>query len=180
MLKIRLFLLGCCVASFNCVAESSQSLQDCRAVSNALERLVCYDELVDSLAGSKALSRAVENVKTVPSVPPAGASKPVAKAPPAKPAKPAASVSDEAEFGLPDKVRAEEVDSIIASVTKVKKDPYGKKIISLDNGTVWQQTDGKRFSVDDGDAIIIERGALSAFYLGLQGNSKRIRVKRLQ
>lgn len=64
----------------------------------------------------------------------------------------------QAEFGKPAKVVAEELDHIQASITKVRIKSHGNRVLTMDYGQVWLQMDLRtvpRFR--EGDSIIIER-----------------------
>ena len=86
--------------------------------------------------------------------------------------------SDKDAFGLEHKT-PEPVAEIEARVSAIGRDALGKMVFTLDNGQTWQQKDSKRLIVHEGDAVTIERGALSAFYLSA-GDNKRISVSRIK
>jgi hypothetical protein len=57
----------------------------------------------------------------------------------------------------------------------------GRTVFSLENGQVWRQVDGARFSVNLVDpTVIIEKGVLGAFYLRVDGYGSRVKVKRVK
>ena len=128
-----------------------QGLADCAGIDAEQQRLVCFDTLA-------------RDVATGP--------KPVTSEPPEEP-------STET-FGLEHKDPNLGGDSELrAIVTGINKTTLGKMMLTLDNGQVWQQKDSKTLLLREGDAVLIERGALSAFYLSADGN-KRIAVARVK
>ncbi len=83
-------------------------------------------------------------------------------------------------FGLEHKDTGKDLIGVQQAIVKeLKKNAYGAMVLTLDNGQVWEQKDTKTMSIHDGDAVLIERGAMSAFYLTAQGN-KRMRVARVK
>jgi len=56
----------------------------------------------------------------------------------------------------------------------------GKTDFHLENGQVWRQVDGSRFSVSLVDpTVVIEKGLLGAFYLRVEGYGSSVKVKRV-
>ena len=85
------------------------------------------------------------------------------------------------EFGLEHIIDTENRQTeIVAVVSSVKADPYGKLKVSLDNGQVWKQKESKRIRLKKGDKITIRRGAFGSFNLQKEGQGRVIKVKRLK
>jgi len=76
-------------------------------------------------------------------------------------------------FGIGD------IAQIQATVTEVKRTPYGKLVMALDNGQIWTQLDSSRLTVKTGDGILIRSAKLGSFLLEKQTGSRNIRVKRV-
>ncbi len=76
-------------------------------------------------------------------------------------------------FGLRD------VDQIEATLAEVKRTPYGKLVMVLDNGQIWTQIDTNRLRVKPGDGVRIRTARLGSFLLEKQTGSLLIRVKRV-
>jgi hypothetical protein len=76
-------------------------------------------------------------------------------------------------FGLGD------IEQIQATVAEVKRTPYGKLVIVLDNGQIWTQLDSSRLTVRSGDGVLIKSARLGSFLLEKQTGSRSIRVKRV-
>ena len=179
--------------SFNVFSHNvTEQMRQCSLQQNALKRLVCFDIISQNLTPSAKTSVASEQT-TVASVEPQKqvmeTATPVAVAPPKKSIVTTASVqppqqsisakSSTEDFGLKRNARFEESgDSIVANVHSVRKNPFKKYIITLDNGQVWKQFDSTSLRITVGETVIIKRGTLGAFFLGKDGVHKRLRVKR--
>lgn len=136
------------------------SLQRCRALADPSARLACYDALA---AAPK------------PPQPPAPAVAPAAAVVAAKPApKPADN------FGLPASKRTDEAQEVQSSVGP-RFDGWGPNTrIRLDNGQVWQVTDGTSTSLPErARKVTVKRGALGSYYLDIEGLNTSPRVRRV-
>lgn len=85
-------------------------------------------------------------------------------------------------FSLPGLSRDddERLEEITEEVTAVDETPFGKLIVTLANGQVWEQTDSVRVSGRDqrSGTATIERGAIGSYWLRL-GDARRFRAKRI-
>lgn len=167
-------------------ADLAGGLSQCATLSDGGQRLACFDRLAASIAAAPLAATPVAP-NTAAQSPTAGvaavAPEPVvpAQAPAATPAtQPAAAPAASERFGLElQQAPVEQLEQIRATVVKRKKDPYGKWVITLDNGQVWKQSESTSFSFAS-DQVTIERGLLGAFYLRADGQNKTIKVKRQQ
>ena len=138
----------------------------CAKSDDNLQRLACYDAVVDKNINNQSEPHEVKhrvpvNVATTE--------------------KENSDNQQQAKFGQENKQRSESlINQIQAAVIKIKKAPYGKLVITLDNGQVWRQTDSTLLRLRDGDVVIIERGALDSFFIGKESANKRIRAKRVK
>jgi len=152
----------------------AQSLSDavtsCRAESNSLKRLVCYDKLAKSLdqyadmdlnairAARSQAAQLSDSASTGHIV-----------------------INPEKEFGIERKQVAEKrLDELSASIAKVSKNPHGKLVVTLNNGQVWKQIDSLLMKLKPGQKVNIERGSFGSFLMGVEGINKTIRVKRVK
>ena len=164
-----LFLYGGGLVNIANADSLSSSVVECSEKVDNTERLNCFDRLSSQLKKTLADNTPRAVVRSVPEI----AAAPVVDAPEAP--------SVVAGFGLPDKPEpVDEVTMIQAVATEIARDPFKKLLISLDLNQVWQQIDDARMRVREGDHIVLERGALGSFLLGVQGKSKRMRVKRIK
>ncbi|WP_341502403.1 hypothetical protein [Gallaecimonas sp. GXIMD4217] len=87
----------------------------------------------------------------------------------------------EQRFGLEHKQTQQgAAESLTALVADAKRNAYGKLSIRLDNGQLWKQTDGGRFSLEAGDKVVLDKGALGSVFLSKAGETRRIKVKRIK
>jgi hypothetical protein len=71
----------------------------------------------------------------------------------------------------------ERIESIAEEVIRAR---YKKLTITLDNGQIWRQTDGKRRTLKAGEVVVITRGALGSFFMQAKSGGPRMRVKRIR
>lgn len=150
-------------------------IQACAKLTNDMERLSCFDELVTPDAQVNIVKvKKEENTKNST----------IDKAQ-TQPQKVKLTAEQEDKFAKEymrktSEEKLEAINSIELTISKVKKLIRGELKITFENGQVWQQKDGVRFKLKVGDKVILEKGASSAIYLKKAGTNKRIRVKRLK
>lgn len=105
----------------------------------------------------------------------------------AKPMEPPATALPTKQFGeenLRSSQRARpselEVGEIHAHVAKVSADPYGKTILTLDNGQIWRQVEGDKYRISPGTGVTISKGVLGAYFLTADTASLSVKFKRIQ
>jgi hypothetical protein len=145
--------LLCCYAA----AAWGAPTDDCRARSDDVQRLACYDQLFPRRPSQTQAATAR------PGAPQPGA---VQESPKATP---------DPEFGLneaqrraaeghPERAKAGE--SISAIVTDLRTTAAGDFVVTLDNGQVWRQIESDSWSAPHkGDRVSIRRGLLGSFLL---------------
>lgn len=140
-------------------------LQRCRAISDAAQRLACYDALPISTAAPAAPAAA------------AAAASPARTAP-----APATTASKTDEFGLEDKRAAASQLSTIESTISGRFEGWGPNSrITLANGQVWRVSDDSSAILYlDNPKVVVRRGLLGAFYLELDGTNRSPKVKRVK
>jgi len=89
-------------------------------------------------------------------------------------------VDDFAKEHLKKTSTEQELDSIVSSVTKLKKLIRGQWVITLENGQKWQQKDTTKMKLKVGDTVRMKKAAMGAVYLYKEGSHRNIRVKRLK
>jgi len=157
-----------------------ESIRQCRTLESAQARLECYDAVELAPRPADAAASGSVAPATVPSSATAGAAPTTATA--TAPASATAPEPGEAsDFGREHwEASRETPDSIRASVAAVARGGYGKLVITLDNGQVWQQRGSEKFQLSEGDAVVIERGALNSFFLSKADGTRKLRVSRLR
>jgi hypothetical protein len=138
------------------------ALRRCRALADGAARLACYDALPLAAAAGAALPAAVPSADR------------------AAPSAPAARVEDPAAtFGLPRQQDAQkEITSRI--IGRFEGWRPGERI-RLANGQVWQVSDdssGAYYLLDP--KVTVRRGALSSFWLDVDGAKHSPRVRRVE
>ncbi|MCL2918587.1 hypothetical protein [Shewanella litorisediminis] len=176
------WLLALGLTSLSASASVEQGLAQCAAVQDKLDRLICYDKLAESVASNPAAATVTQPQAGAPAA--VVAATPAATAVSAAPVAPVAPVSQPApamedSFGKVKKTEAEP-ERIELVISALETDAYNNLKISFTNGQVWKQTDGRKFKLKTGENVYIEKGALGAFYLGLESRNTTIRVKRLK
>ncbi|GAC32960.1 hypothetical protein [Paraglaciecola polaris] len=155
--------------------DLASELRACQAKTDSALRMACYDQLstTNSSSQTQAPIASPPSVQTPP---------PSAKVPATKPVAAENQVSRDTQiknFGLAKVIEPEDkVQKVSTSVTDASKDPYGKLIVTLENGQVWRQTSNSTLRIKTGDQIYVEEGMLGAYFLSKESSNKRIRVKR--
>ncbi len=154
------------------------TLQKCRALEEPSARLRCYDAI--PLAGP-AKAPALASRPAAAATLPAGASAPPAVVPPAPTASAAQAPSAASQFGLPVKAPDADINRIESSIVGKFEGWRANSSIRLANGQVWQITDDSSHFLDlDSPKVAIRRGALTAFYLEIEGTNHSPRVRRVK
>ncbi len=149
---------------------STQAIYACAEITDDADRLACYDETVGRFEAAEAAGEVttiskseVEEIKkdsfgfALPSIPRIVMPK----------------------FGGDDK---DDLESVTMAVTEVERLRYDNLRVTLENGQIWEQTDGKRvqFSKRVGvESAKITRAAFGSFKMKLD-NGVSFRVKRLR
>jgi len=163
-------ILAACAAG-GALAEDPNGLAQCSSISNAAERLACFDRLAGRASASKATP------SSPAAAPPAAApvsAAPVSAAPAAATPVPARASTDD-DFGL-SKVQKQRngaasgappeiKKSLTARVTGFRKGPDGRPRVLLDNGQSWEYEEDGDYLLAVGDSVTIERASLGSFLL---------------
>ena len=133
---------------------------DCRPLESAEQRLQCYDDIVDGYAPGGAVAAGAMAT--------AGAGSVEGEDP-------------EYAFGLPpEQDDSEELRQIEATIVKITPISAGWVSIVLDNGHQWRQTNNSTIPLSVGDEVLIRRGIMGSHTLTKEGNSRTMKVKRVQ
>ena len=147
---------------------SAEEFLGCREVETERLRLECYNGIADRLVAE--LEAAVA---------------PVALDAPKTPE--AAATESENLFGksaegtsaiIAEAAGVEEVDEIVARVTRVVKDGRGRLVLVLDNQQRWRQVSSERFKIKVGDEVVIRDAALGSFVLQQRSGGRKTKVRR--
>lgn len=151
----------------NAQESITAALEKCRAETNVLKRLVCYDEIENGTTnGVKAAPKPEINTSQMAST--AAVTEAIER--------PTTTIS---EFGREHKqVANDEIDTIYATVNELSYSPRKEIIITFDNDQIWRQAESGSFPITVGQEYYIKRGVLGAFYLGKDGSNRTIKVRR--
>lgn len=173
---VKLAVIALSILTASVQAEMlSEALLKCSEQDNSLQRLVCYDRIVKDMLQYNGLQQPISAELAQSATVEA---KTMAVTPMVPSTAEPATLTPEQRFGAPQKPAEESLDKLVAKVSEINKDPRQRLIITLDNGQVWRQTEQQGIKLAVGDALYIERGVLGAFYLGKNGQNRRMKVKR--
>jgi hypothetical protein len=160
---IGLTIALCLLASTARAAELPASVARCKAIADDTARLACYDAAtgrsdagyITASSASAAAGAASASAAQPGPVAAAGSTTP---SPPAE-AKPAKSF-----------------ESRIRAATRL---PAGAWVIALEDGTSWIQADSSQewTQFKAGDAVVVSRGAMGAWFLKKSGTNRTFRVR---
>lgn len=149
-------------------AQSAAELQRCRDLKDATARLACYDAIpLAPVAPTTAPAKRADAAATAPA--PATAAARTAPAP--------------AEFGFERRVeqQRESVKAIESRITGKVEGWEANTRFTLDNGQVWQVSDGSRaFGNVTNPKVKISRGTFGTFFLEIEGINAAPRVQRVR
>ncbi|MFC3122358.1 hypothetical protein [Agaribacter flavus] len=69
---------------------------------------------------------------------------------------------------------------ITSTITKITKTLTENRIVNLDNGQAWRETQLSRLRLKEGETITIRKGAFSSYLLSKEGVNRSMRVKRIK
>ena len=177
------------------------SVAACLRVTDAGQRLACYDQSVAALlpattvappaAPVAAATPAIKAPPAAPAPPPVAASKaasavaaaaPVA-APAAAPAPAATATFGQEQLSSKQRPPADPADQTLhAKVTALRAPVPDTYRITLDNGQVWQQQESRfGFSLTAGDSVTLGKGAMGSYRLWRDADGPKawVRVTRI-
>jgi hypothetical protein len=190
-------------------ADPRQDLIDgmvkCGAIADNTARLACFDALNPTVQAARTAPAPAPVQPPAPAGAPAVASTAPAAAPPAEErpwydpvgmfgTSPQRAQTTPQQFGgenLPKPPPAPgaaepppEVDSITAGVSDYSFNPYGRFLLVLDNGQIWQQlegdTDRAHFSRAGKNTVTISRGLFGSYNLSVNDKTGIYKVRRLK
>lgn len=183
MKRLRLFTgmwLALLVAAAGPPAASADepklNLKACAAEPDDKRRLACYDAEVARLSGSAPVAESDDSAE-------------VSSAESRKEGQQSGNAA--ANFGMTpalarsmkgkDEGGSEVPDSIAAIVTRIDEQPYGERIVYLDNGQVWEETSRNRtLRLSVGDDITVKSAAFGSYKLIGPGGKRFTRVQRIR
>ncbi len=155
------------------VSAHAKNVKDCIQLSNDDERLACYDKLF--LKNAKVQKK--DNSILEPTKP----NTPAVAAKPELPNKDNQTKQNTDWFGIEHKAVSATPDSLESRAIGSFKDWKKKMKIELENGQIWEVTSSRSmYYKTENPKVTIEKGALGAFYMGIEGINRRLKVKRIK
>ena len=159
----------------------------CAAVADSAARLACYDALAPQLKAAQSApqepgdNRAWYDPGRIFGVSPSAQTTPqqfggeALAPPPPPPARPGEPPPPTPPVSL---------DSITAKVTDYAYNPFGRAVVFLDNGQIWQQlegdTDRVKFRKGETNTVVISRGALGSYNMVVNDTGSAIKMHRIK
>ena len=147
---------------------AEEAFSKCRQIAEIAERVVCYDNVVDSRFPMSS-SDSVEAIK-----PPD-----ITRSSAVPDAQSLFGANDaEAKRIVETSLAIEQIDHIVATTTNVRESATRKLTVTLDNGQVWRQLDNQPMHLKVGETVVVRKASLGSFLMEKQTGSRSIRVKR--
>jgi hypothetical protein len=171
---LSILLLGLCPSIWGQTAE----FRVCRNIDDALERVTCYDAIVDSAQESSIRHATTQELTVV--VTEAKATSSVSE----RTETPTQEIDPEDIFGrdeqsIRETLEIEKIDEIIQRVTELSKTSSGRLVVKLNNGQIWLQTDTRGLNLKTGDEVKIRAGTMGSHFLTKTSSKRSLRVKRV-
>ena len=170
-MKLRTAGLGLVLSTATLAhAVDDAAFARCRGITDASARLACYDGLPMAPAASST------------PVAPIAPSRPAPSAAPSAPAAPAPQAQAAQNFGMEERLAAQELPPTMESTIPGRFEGWGPNSrIKLANGQVWQIVDGtSAVMYRDNPKILIRRGMMGGFFLEVENSNRSPRVRRIQ
>ena len=144
-----------------------QQVLDCRAVTDSAARLACYDQAAARFDQAEKAGEVVvvdrgqmREVRrqafgfTLPSL---------------------------SMFERGGRTENEDIDQLTTTISRARKDAYGKWILTLEGGAVWRQTDANQLLKDPrpGSKAEIRRGVLGSYLMNIDGQ-RAVKAERVK
>ena len=140
---------------------AEEAMTGCRQIEDIVERVACYDKIVDSHYPMDTSDSVETSAPTVPS------------------AQSLFGTNDaEAKRIVETSLAIEQLTQIEAMVTDVRKSASKKLTVTLDNGQVWRQLDSHPMRIKSGETVIVRKASFGSFLMEKQSGSRSMRVKR--
>lgn len=144
----------------------SAALKSCAQQNDSLARLRCFDKVIENIKSpSQPRSPQVNKTKLPAKIKKAGQE---------------AALFAKAHLEKTAEEQSAEVNEITATITQATQMLRGQWKLSLDNNQKWQQKDSHKLKLLVGDVVVLQKGALGAFYLKKLGSHRRMRVRRIK
>ena len=163
----------------------AEQMRECSKISNALERLVCFDELAATLpptaTPTPTVPRAAQALVQEPTAAQVAAAEQRAREAEERLAALQAAEAEAAAAAEQAKRLQPPTEKTYYEVLEVWQSPRGLQRFRLDNGVAWEQTtSGDRLVVQPGERYFIQPGRFGGFSLGSDNFNRRMRVQPIE
>ncbi len=163
------------LAACSSLALYAQSPKDCANINNNENRLACYDAIFNPPKGAESKSEKREKKAVKEQLKEAKRADKKARS------DEKILVSKADLFGKESSMAGLTDDSMESRAVGSFKRWQKKMKIKLENGQVWQVTSNNTMYYKiENPKVKIEKGALGAFYMGIEGVNRRLKVKRIK
>lgn len=127
------------------------TFEECAKVQRDEERLACYDEIANS--------QFPDTVKKM---------------------REAREIKKKKDFGLFLPGPGQELDKVEITFVGIRKNPYGKTVLTTEDGQVWVQTDNKSVTYKSPISGVIKEGLMGSYLFSPHGKERAIKVERIR
>jgi hypothetical protein len=183
LLRSMLLLAGALIAVPWVAAER------CPDANSDAERLACYERLLDALEGVTGAETEADATADRRRAQPQGdgprAEPPTGTTADQPRAEPRAAVdppSATERFGLTQRIRHPadaDVTELEAAVEEVAVSAHRRRLVRLDNGQLWEETEARNTAMRPGDAVVIRRATFGSFRMFVVDQSRSTTVRRV-
>jgi hypothetical protein len=131
-------------------AKAPTTFQECAAVPHDEERLACYDEIANS--------QFPDTMKKM---------------------REAREAKKKKDFGLFLPGSGQELDELEVTFVSVRKNPYGKVVLTTADGQVWVQTDSKSLTYKQPISGKIKKALMGSYLFSPAGKERAIKIERI-
>ncbi|HXV73813.1 MAG TPA: hypothetical protein VD713_03695 [Sphingomonadales bacterium] len=132
-------------------AKAPTTFEECATVPRDEERLACYDEIANSqFPDTMQKMREARERKK------------------------------KKDFGLFLPGPGQELDELEITFVNVRKNPYGKVVLTTEDGQIWVQTDNKSLTYKQPIKGIIKKGLMGSYIFSPEGKERAIKVERIR
>lgn len=161
-------------------AGDEDPITRCASLATDSDRIACLEAAIRSQSGTQNDRRRAADPEPKPAAPPASDEPPAFPPPSRTQTPPPADKQDAARIANGARQAVEPEQTLSATVSSARRTPFGKLVITLDNGQTWLETDGSHYkgAVRPGDRIEIARRFFGGHKMKVADNPGVVLVRR--
>lgn len=132
-------------------ATAPTTFQECAVVPDDTLRLACYDEIANA--------QFPDTMKKM---------------------REARETKKKRDFGLFLTGPGQELDELEVTFINVRKNPYGKVVLTTEDGQIWVQTDSKSLTYKQPIKGTLKKALMGSYIFSPEGNNRAIKVERIR